>query len=290
MKDPGKHPISFDSSKLLQDYLNYEVHDKELLGIVWALKCWNAFLLSFSHSFEVLTDHSYLQYFICSKVLTPHQAFSAEFLFEFHFTITYFPGRLSTQPDALSHQDNIYLERGVDFIDNNHQIFHQILKKDGIQESKFLSIKVDMLTDLVDQIQKGVWQDKGNKKLLKKLARGESVTDYFLEPQEMLLLLKDKVAILRNQELQLHILKSIMTCQWLAIQARGRPSRSSRGNSIGWQESNHKALCVLMSEMFKQQEHSPQEFWITQASSNSIWSLEFLINGLYHSIAIFQQL
>ncbi|MBW0565761.1 hypothetical protein O181_105476 [Austropuccinia psidii MF-1] len=34
----GKHPIVFDSRKLLPDELNYEIHEKELLGIVWALK------------------------------------------------------------------------------------------------------------------------------------------------------------------------------------------------------------------------------------------------------------
>ncbi|MBW0574226.1 hypothetical protein O181_113941 [Austropuccinia psidii MF-1] len=44
--------------------LNYEIHDKELLGIVWALKRWRAFLLSLSSPFEVLTDHSSLQKFL----------------------------------------------------------------------------------------------------------------------------------------------------------------------------------------------------------------------------------
>ncbi|MBW0466018.1 hypothetical protein O181_005733 [Austropuccinia psidii MF-1] len=33
----GKNPIAFDSRKLLPAELNYEIHDKELLGIVWAL-------------------------------------------------------------------------------------------------------------------------------------------------------------------------------------------------------------------------------------------------------------
>ncbi|MBW0578277.1 hypothetical protein O181_117992 [Austropuccinia psidii MF-1] len=42
--------------------------------------------------------------------------------------------------------------------------------------------------------------------------------------------------------------------------------------------------------MFKKQENSSQEVWTTQASSNSIWSLEFLINGLYHSISLVKQL
>ncbi|MBW0540623.1 hypothetical protein O181_080338 [Austropuccinia psidii MF-1] len=46
ISDSGKHPITFDSSKLLPAELNYEIHDKEYLGIVWALKCWRANLLS----------------------------------------------------------------------------------------------------------------------------------------------------------------------------------------------------------------------------------------------------
>ncbi|MBW0519350.1 hypothetical protein O181_059065 [Austropuccinia psidii MF-1] len=34
----GKHPISFDNCKLITAELNYETHDKELLGIFWGLK------------------------------------------------------------------------------------------------------------------------------------------------------------------------------------------------------------------------------------------------------------
>ncbi|MBW0582250.1 hypothetical protein O181_121965 [Austropuccinia psidii MF-1] len=60
ISDSGKHPISFDSCKLLPAELNYEIQDKELRGIFWALKCWRAFLLSLSSSFEALTDQSSL--------------------------------------------------------------------------------------------------------------------------------------------------------------------------------------------------------------------------------------
>ncbi|MBW0528616.1 hypothetical protein O181_068331 [Austropuccinia psidii MF-1] len=51
VNDSGKHPISFDSGKLLPAELNYEIHDKKLLGIVWALKHWRAILLSLSYPF-----------------------------------------------------------------------------------------------------------------------------------------------------------------------------------------------------------------------------------------------
>ncbi|MBW0471884.1 hypothetical protein O181_011599 [Austropuccinia psidii MF-1] len=78
--ESGKHPIAFDNHKVIPAELNYEIHNKELLGIVWALKRWRAFLLSFSFPFEVLTDHSSLQYFMYSKFLTHRQARWAEFL------------------------------------------------------------------------------------------------------------------------------------------------------------------------------------------------------------------
>ncbi|MBW0467044.1 hypothetical protein O181_006759 [Austropuccinia psidii MF-1] len=207
VNDSGKHPIAFDSCKLLPAELNYEIHDKKLLGIFWALKRWRAFLLSLSNTFEVLTDHSSLKYFMSSKVLTCCQAHWAELLVEFHFTTSYHPGRLATLPDALSCQDNVYPERGVDFISKNPQNFHQVIKQDGIQESRFFSIKVKIFSDLVDKIQKEVWQDKDYKEILNKLARGESALDYSLEPQSKLLLFKDRVVIPSNKEIQRSILQ-----------------------------------------------------------------------------------
>ncbi|MBW0567493.1 hypothetical protein O181_107208 [Austropuccinia psidii MF-1] len=177
VNDSGKNPISFDHYKLLPAELNYEIHDKELLAIVWALKRWRAFLLSLSNPFEVLTDHSSLQYLFSSKVLAHCQSRWAEFLSEFHFTITYHAGRLATLPDSLSHWDNMYPERGVDFIRKNPQNFHQVIKQYGIQESRFFSIKVEIFSDLVDKIQKEEWQDKDCQEIIKQLARGESVTD-----------------------------------------------------------------------------------------------------------------
>ncbi|MBW0465517.1 hypothetical protein O181_005232 [Austropuccinia psidii MF-1] len=133
ISDSGKNHIEFDSHKLLAAELNYEIHDKELLGIVWALKRWRAFLLSLPSSFEVLTNHSSLQYFMSSKILTCHQPCWAEFLSEFHFSITYRPGPLATLPDALSHWDEVYPEMGEDFISNNPMNYQKIIKQDEIQ-------------------------------------------------------------------------------------------------------------------------------------------------------------
>ncbi|MBW0588417.1 hypothetical protein O181_128132 [Austropuccinia psidii MF-1] len=143
VSDSEKHPIAFESRKLIPAQLNYEIHDKELLGIVWALKSWRAFLLSLSSPFEVLTNHSSLQYFMSSKVLTRHQAHWAEFLSEFHFSITYHPGCLATLPDALSRRDNIYPERGEDFNSKNPMNFQQLIKQDEFQSARYFAVKVE---------------------------------------------------------------------------------------------------------------------------------------------------
>ncbi|MBW0523290.1 hypothetical protein O181_063005 [Austropuccinia psidii MF-1] len=51
-----------------------------------------------------------------------------------------------------------------------------------------------------------------------------------------------------------------MTHRWLATLARRRPSSSSEGFLLGWHESNYQGPCVLMSTMFKKQEHSHKKF------------------------------
>ncbi|MBW0593921.1 hypothetical protein O181_133636, partial [Austropuccinia psidii MF-1] len=207
VSDSGKHPIAFDSRKLIPAELNYEIHDKELLGIVWALKCWRAFLLSLASPFEVLTNHSSLQYFMTSKVLTRRQACWAEFLSEFHFSITYRPGRLATLPDALSRRDNVYPERGEDFISKNPMNFQQIIKQDEVQPSKFFAVKVESFSNLIDSIQEKLWQDPQYRSILEDLGKGKSVQDYSLDSSSQLLLFKDRVVVPNDSTIQLSILQ-----------------------------------------------------------------------------------
>ncbi|MBW0550705.1 hypothetical protein O181_090420 [Austropuccinia psidii MF-1] len=130
--------------------LTYEINDKELLGIVWALQSWRAFLLSLSSSFEVLTHHSSLEYFMSSNIVTCCQAHWAEFLSEFHFSITYRPGRLATLPDALSRRDDVYPQRGEDFISKNPMNYQKIIRQDEIQASKFFAVKVEAFSNLIE--------------------------------------------------------------------------------------------------------------------------------------------
>ncbi|MBW0548117.1 hypothetical protein O181_087832 [Austropuccinia psidii MF-1] len=187
--------MSFNSHKLIPEELNYEIHDKELLGIVWTLKHCRALLLSLSSPFEVLTDHSSLQYFMSSKVLTHHQARWAEFLSESHLSITYHAGRLATLADSLSCKDNIYPERGEDFISKNPMNFQQLIKKDGAKPSRYFSVKVESFSNLIDSIQKALWKDSQYRSILQELGKGRSVQDYSLDSSSQLLFLKYWVVV-----------------------------------------------------------------------------------------------
>ncbi|KNZ62162.1 uncharacterized protein VP01_1305g1, partial [Puccinia sorghi] len=68
------HPVAFESQKLHNSELNYKIHDKELLAIVFCLQKWCSYLISLSEPFKVLTDHNALKYFMSSEVLTRQKA------------------------------------------------------------------------------------------------------------------------------------------------------------------------------------------------------------------------
>ncbi|MBW0575610.1 hypothetical protein O181_115325 [Austropuccinia psidii MF-1] len=205
--DSGKHPIALNSRRPIPPELNYEIHDKELLGIVWDLKRWRDFLLSLSSHFEVLTDHSSLQYFMSSKVLSRFQARWAEFLSEFHFSITYCPGCLAILWDALSHWDIIYPERGEDFISKNPMNFQQLIKQDEVQPLRYFSVTVESFSNLIDSIKKALWKYSKYRCILQELGKGKYIQDYPLDCPSQLLLFKDWVVVPNDPTIQLNILQ-----------------------------------------------------------------------------------
>ena len=100
--DQSLHPVAYHSRKFKPAEINYDIHDKEMLAIVAALKEWEHMLKSCQEEFTVYTDHKNLEYFATTKVLSRRQARWAEFLSEFWFKVVYRPGRLNQKADILS--------------------------------------------------------------------------------------------------------------------------------------------------------------------------------------------
>jgi len=63
------HPVTYYSQKMTPPELNYDIYNKELLGIVVALKEWRAFLQSIKELFMVKTDYKNLISFLTIKEL-----------------------------------------------------------------------------------------------------------------------------------------------------------------------------------------------------------------------------
>jgi len=64
------HPVAYYSWKMTPSELNYDIYNKELLGIVVALKKWKAFLQGTKEPFMVKTDHKNLTNFLITKKLS----------------------------------------------------------------------------------------------------------------------------------------------------------------------------------------------------------------------------
>ncbi|MBW0584246.1 hypothetical protein O181_123961 [Austropuccinia psidii MF-1] len=85
--------------------------------------------------------------------------------------------------------------------------YQKIIKQDEIQASKFFAVKVDSFSNLIDSIQKAVWQDSQYRSVLEDLGKGKSVTDYSLDSSSKLLLFKDRVVVPNDPTIQLNILQ-----------------------------------------------------------------------------------
>ena len=95
------HPVAFYSKSLQPAEQNYEIHNKELLAIVHALKHFCHYLQGSPHQTKIFSDHANLKYFTIKQTLTCCQARWSLFLGTFDYTIIPKPGKIN-KADALS--------------------------------------------------------------------------------------------------------------------------------------------------------------------------------------------
>jgi hypothetical protein len=83
------HPVAFHLRKFSPAECNYDIHNKEMLAIIEALKVSRHYCHGANHTIEILSDHQNLQYFTSTKTLNQRQARWAESLSQFDFVIKY---------------------------------------------------------------------------------------------------------------------------------------------------------------------------------------------------------
>jgi len=111
-KNKEVHLVAFHFYTFTAAKLNYNTHNKELLAIFENFKIWQHYLEGLAYPIDVVTNHKNLEYFSTTKVLTQRQAWWSEYLFQFNLVIRFHPDYLSTKPDALTRQWDIYPKGG----------------------------------------------------------------------------------------------------------------------------------------------------------------------------------
>lgn len=94
--------VAYESRKLKDAESRYEVHDRELLSVVHALRVWRPYLLGAQFSVSIETDNTPTVSILSKKDLTPRQIRWSEFLAQYDFTIRHIPGVTNVTADCLS--------------------------------------------------------------------------------------------------------------------------------------------------------------------------------------------
>jgi len=63
-EDEKWRPVAYISKSLNEAERNYEIHNKEMLVIIWCLETWRYFLEGAKDWSEIWTDHKNLEYFM----------------------------------------------------------------------------------------------------------------------------------------------------------------------------------------------------------------------------------
>ena len=105
-----RHPCAFLSKTLSPTERNYEIYDRELLGIVRALDEWRHYIQGSPHRTVVYSDHKNLTYFRTAQKLNRRQARWSLYLSAFDLHLIHIPGTKMILSDALSRRLTMELE------------------------------------------------------------------------------------------------------------------------------------------------------------------------------------
>jgi hypothetical protein len=97
-----RHPVAFLSKTFTDTERQYKIYDRELLGIVQALKEWRHYIQGSGHTTLIHMDHQNLTYFQKAQKLSDWQARWSLFLSEFDIKLQHLPENKIILSDALS--------------------------------------------------------------------------------------------------------------------------------------------------------------------------------------------
>jgi len=223
------HPVAYYSRKLKDPERNYDIHDKELLAMVEALRKWDTYCKTTGPKITILTDHKNLEYWKTKKDLNLRQARWGERLANYDFMIKYRPGKLASKPDILSRESGDSPWEG----DMKHRQNHGriLLPEENFETLQALQVnttetmKLQIDKELLSEIREQSTKDKEVREILGKKAsrntRDGKIALGLCEEKEGVLIYDGLIWIPDNDKLRLRILRDHHDAQ-----AAGHPGRA----------------------------------------------------------------
>ena len=185
---------------------HYNIHDKELLGVMHALEAWCHYLEGCKHKFKIWTDHKNLQYFMESKKLNHHQAQWSLYLSQFNFVLVHKPGPTMEKANTLSrcvdHKEGVeHDNKNITLLKPMYFKVHTLCQGHLLIEGKenVLLLKIRKSRDLDKSVVKAVEEFK---KFSTKHLWSEEWTK-----EQRLILYRGKVCVQKDHQLRVEIIK-----------------------------------------------------------------------------------
>ena len=204
--DEKWRPVAYLSKLLNETERNYDVHDKEMLGIMRCLEAWRHYLEGAKEQFEIWTDHKNLEYFMNAKKLNRRQARWALYLSCFNFTLIHKAGTTMGKADSLSRRPDH--KKGME--DDNKDVTllkPEFFKIRAIERGHVLINAEEK--DLLKRIREAKGQDEEVIKAVEAMKRAKvrSYSGHEWSEEQGLVLHRGKVYVPKDHQLRLDITK-----------------------------------------------------------------------------------
>ncbi|MBW0536978.1 hypothetical protein O181_076693 [Austropuccinia psidii MF-1] len=108
--------------------------------------------------------------------------------------------------------------------------FQQLIKQGELQPSRYFAVKVEYCSNLIDSIQKKLWQHPQYRSIQQELGKRKSVQDSSLDSSYKLLLFKDGVVDPNDHSTQLSVLQKRHDSPLVGIPGQGKTLKLVKGD------------------------------------------------------------
>ena len=181
---------------------NYEIHNKEMLGVIRCLEAWKYFLEGTKIKFEIWTDHKNLDYFMSSQNLNCRQVQCTLYLSRFDFVLKHIPESKMGKADGLSRRSN--WEKGEEE-DNEDRM---LLKPEWVKSIRAGEVIVEGI-DVLEKIRKLEAKDDRVIKAVEEMKKTgvKMLRDEEWKEEDGLMLKEGKVYIPKDKALGVEIIR-----------------------------------------------------------------------------------